>query len=229
MRGQHSTADLHLHTCHSDGRPTVRALLDHVARHTHLRVIAVTDHDTITGALQARELQSAYPFTIIVGEEVSSTQGHILALFIEERVAPHRSAADTIAAIHAQDGLAVAAHPFIIDRILQRPGAVPQGVGSAIAALPFDAVEIRNGAPLMEWANARARRANRRHQRLAEVGGSDAHILAAVGKGYTLFPGTSATDLRRAIAQQRTVPGRRHYSAGELVAYGRFFIEAVTR
>src|SRR5579864_9474354 len=108
-----ATADLHMHTRYSDGRPTVRALLDHIARRTRLQVIAITDHDTIEGALEARALQARYPFEVVVGEEISSREGHILALFLRQHVAPGMSAAETIAAIHEHGGLAIAAHPFI--------------------------------------------------------------------------------------------------------------------
>ncbi len=56
-------ADLHMHTRHSDGAPTVRALLEHVARNTRLDVTAITDHDTIRGALEAQEIvaHTQYP------------------------------------------------------------------------------------------------------------------------------------------------------------------------
>src|SRR5262245_8456194 len=77
-------ADLHMHTCHSDGAPTVDALLEHVAHNTRLDVIAITDHNTISGALEACELQKkrSYPYEIIVGEEVSTRQGHMVGLFL---------------------------------------------------------------------------------------------------------------------------------------------------
>jgi len=224
MQTHPATADLHMHTSHSDGRPTVRALLDHVARNTHLRVIAITDHDTVEGALQARSLQRFYPFEIVVGEEVSSRDGHVLALFVEELIEPGLSAEETITAIHQHGGLAVAAHPFIVDWSFGRSGKAPQGVGPLIASLPFDAVEIHNSAPLMDFANFRARRFNRGARRLPELGCSDAHIVQAIGKSFTRFPGSGAGDLRRAIEQHQTVAGSRRYSAGELVTYGRFYL-----
>ena len=224
MRTHRALADLHMHTSYSDGRPTVRALLDHVARFTRLRVIAITDHDCVEGAQEARALQRYYPFEIVVGDEVSSRDGHILALFIEQRVEPMLSAEETIAAIHQQGGMAVAAHPFIIDWSFGRSGKAPQGVGTKIASLPFDGVETHNSAPLMDIANYRARRCNGNAQNLPELGCSDAHIVQAIGKSFTRFPGSSATDLRRAIEQGLTDVGSRRYSAGELVTYGRFYI-----
>src|SRR5690349_21236491 len=112
MTEQISKADLHIHTTASDGAATVPELLEYVARASDLRVIAITDHDSIAGAKEARQLASQFGLDVIVGEEVSTADGHLLALFIDSFLPPGRPAAETIAAIHAQGGLAVAPHPF---------------------------------------------------------------------------------------------------------------------
>src|SRR5258708_29512606 len=99
-------ADLHMHTTASDGWPTPHELVDHAARRASLSVIAVTDHDTIEGALRAREHAARRAkFHVIVGEEVSSRDGHIVALFLEPRIRPGMSAAATAHAIHDHGGL----------------------------------------------------------------------------------------------------------------------------
>jgi predicted metal-dependent phosphoesterase TrpH len=226
MRAARGKADLHMHTRYSDGRPTVRAVLDHVARRTRLGVIAITDHDTIEGALEARALQHCYPFEIIVGEEVTSREGHILALFIKNRIPPRLSGIETIAAIHEQGGLAIAAHPFINAWSFGEQVEM-QGVGKALARLRFDGVETDNSTPFMGLANWRARRFNRRYCRLPEVGNSDAHIVEAIGKSYTRFPGASAADLRLAIERGQTEARRTGYASRELYAYGRFWLESI--
>ncbi len=220
--GHRGRADLHIHTCHSDGRPTVQAVLDHVARRTRLQVIAITDHDTIEGALRAEELQSRYRFQVVLGEEVTTRQGHVLALFIRERIRPNMSPEDTIAAIHEQGGLAIAAHPFITAF-----GPEIQGIGRRFAELPFDAVEAENSTPLMYVANYRAKRHNRRAGGLAVVGNSDAHIVEAIGKSYTRFPGSSAADLRRAIQQRQTTAHASSYASRELLAYAGFWLASL--
>jgi predicted metal-dependent phosphoesterase TrpH len=226
MRESMGTADLHMHTNYSDGRPTVRALLDYVASRATLRVVAITDHDTIEGALEAQALQQHYPFEIIVGEEVSSLEGHVLALFITKRVPPRLSAAETIAAIHEQGGLAIAAHPFITTVAIGCQQVTMQGVGKRLRSLPFDAVEIDNSTPFMGLANLRAQRFNRQHCHLPEVGNSDAHILEAIGKSFTRFPGRTMADLRQALLAGRTTANRVSYSPRELLAYGRFWLDS---
>jgi predicted metal-dependent phosphoesterase TrpH len=219
-------ADLHMHTNYSDGRPTVRALLDHVAQRGMLDVIAITDHDTIEGACEAQALQSRYSFDIVVGEEVSSRQGHILALFINRCVPPGMGAVDTIAAIHKQGGLAVAAHPFITTWTVGKQEVTMQGVGKLMATLPFDGIEVDNSTPFLQWANFRARRLNRRVAHKSELGNSDAHIVQAIGKSFTTFPGYRMAHLRYAIENRLTRARRIRYGSRELVAYAGFWVES---
>src|SRR2546425_8980343 len=105
-------ADLHMHTTASDGWPSPQQVVDHV-RLTGLDVIAVTDHDTIEGALRAADHAARRGrVQIVIGEEVSSRDGHIVGLFLEKRIRPGLTAAATVHAIHEQGGLAVAVHPF---------------------------------------------------------------------------------------------------------------------
>ncbi len=111
MSTGYSKADIHLHTTYSDGTATVPELLAAVAR-ADLQVIAVTDHDTIAGALEARRLAPRYGVEVIVGEEVSTREGHLLALFLEAPLPPGRPLAETAAAARAQGALLIAPHPF---------------------------------------------------------------------------------------------------------------------
>ena len=214
LRGR---ADLHMHTTASDGWPSPRQLVDH-ARQAGLNVIAVTDHDTIEGALRAADYSAGSArLDVIVGEEVSSREGHIVGLFLERRVRPGMSATATVHAIHEQGGLAVAVHPFWRTRRQARGGAV-HGVGWLAAELDFDAVEVENATPGFYFFNQLARRLNL-GLGSAEVGGSDAHILDAVGRAYTEFPGRTPKALREAIEAGTTVAGRRRYRAMGLMRY----------
>ena len=210
-------ADLHMHTTFSDGWPEPHQLVEH-ARLAGLDVIAVTDHDTIEGALRALEHAAARrSVEVVVGEEVSSRDGHIVGLFLERPVRPGMSAAATVHAIHDQGGLAVAVHPFWRMQRRSRGGPV-HGVGWLAAELDFDAIEVENATPGFYLFNQMARRL---HTGLgaAELGGSDAHILDAVGRAYTEFPGRTASGLRRAIEGQTTLAGRQRYKAMGLMRY----------
>ena len=217
-------ADLHIHTAYSDGAPTVQAVLATVAARRTLAVIAITDHDTIAGAQLAQQLLATqhYPFEVIVGEEITSREGHIVGLFLQKAIAPGMDAAETIAAIHAQDGLAFAPHPFFNERPW-RSRRTMDSVGALAATLPFDAIEVDNSTPFLERANLRARRFAACHQ-LTALGASDAHILAAIGKSYTTFPGNTAAALRRAIATGTCQAGAQPYHSAELLDYFRFWV-----
>src|SRR5215213_250328 len=181
MIDQISKADLHIHTTASDGAASVPELLEYIAQMTDIRVIAITDHDSIAGAKEAARLARQFGIDVIMGDEVSTADGHLLALFVDTFLPPHRPAAETIAAIHAQGGLAIAPHPF--DR------SVPS-LGRTNLQHPgwnFDAIEGFNAGVI--WSQ---RGCNRAAQRAAAtlglpvVGGSDAHTLATTGLGYTL-------------------------------------------
>ena len=213
---QPGRADLHMHTTASDGWPGPHELVDY-ARTTGLDVIAITDHDTIEGALRARDHAAARTkLQVIVGEEVSSRDGHIVALFIERRIRPGMSAAATVHAVHDQGGLAVAVHPFW--RTQRRTRTAVHGVGWLAAELPFDAIEVENATPGFYVFNQMARRLNT-GLGCAEVGGSDAHILDAIGRAFTEFPGRTPKALRTAIEAGTTVAGRRRYRAMGLMRY----------
>jgi len=214
-----SRADLHMHTSCSDGWPSPAELVTHVIASTDLRVIAVTDHDTLEGALRAADRAAkAGGIEVVIGEEVSSRDGHILGLFLERRVRPGMSAAATLHAIHDQGGLAIAPHPFWRTLRRESNGGVVHGVGWLAAELEFNAIEVENGTPGFYVFNRMARRLNL-GLGSAETGSSDAHILDAIGRAYTEFRGSTAADLRRAIEARDTVAGRSRYKAVGLMRY----------
>jgi predicted metal-dependent phosphoesterase TrpH len=219
-------ADIHLHTCHSDGQPTVRELLDHVVARTTLDVIAITDHDTIAGALEAQELvrRHGYAVEVITGEEVSTRDGHLVGLFLHECVPAGMSARDTVAAIHAQGGLAFAPHPFFRAHQEEGKPTMMVGLGALVADLDLDGIETINATPFLGPANRRAHHYNKMVMRLPALGNSDGHILRAVGKGYTAFPGKTARHLYQAIRAGDTAAYSRSYSVPELWAYLQFWL-----
>ena len=204
------TADLHVHTRHSDGDDSPQDVLDWAAR-IGLDVLAITDHDEIAGAEEAAALAAERGDgpDVIVGSEVSSADGHILALFISEAVPAGLPARKTVDAIHEQGGIAIAAHPFWRNR---PDRGYSYGVGELIHELPFDAVEVLNGGftPSMIAANQRAAA---EAGRLTAVGGSDAHVRRALGWAHTRFAGRNAADLRSAVAAGAVRAGRSRVDA----------------
>jgi predicted metal-dependent phosphoesterase TrpH len=194
------TADLHIHTSLGDGMADIPELLDHVETKTALSVIAITEHDGLQAAFAAREAwaKASHRFDLIVGEEVTTIEGHLLALFIEEPLASLKPLAPTLEAIHKQGGLAIIPHPMswltrslgrrTIDRVVRerRPGVY------------FDAIEL-SCSPAARVGAKQAQRLNRERYHLPEVGSSDAHFVETIGASYTEFDGTTALELRQAI------------------------------
>jgi predicted metal-dependent phosphoesterase TrpH len=213
-------ADVHMHTTYSDGAGSVEEVLGFAQAHTPLDVIAITDHDTTEGALRARDLAArrGYRFDVIVGEEISTREGHLLALFLERPVAPDQSIERSIEQVHAQGGLAIVAHPFnrvfrhsvqrsVMNRLLRQPELHPDGIetlNGSFAGIGSSRIAMQLARNVYHWA---------------ETGGSDAHTPTAVGCARTIFPGRSAADLRAAIARRETAPLGAYWRPREYVAF----------
>jgi predicted metal-dependent phosphoesterase TrpH len=194
-------ADLHIHSRHGDGMATVAEVLRHTHERTDLDVIAVTEHDTMRASDEARDLvaRSAYRFEVVPGMEVTTLDGHLLALFIDEPVPSFKRIEETLVKIHRQGGLGVVPHPLswltrsVSERTFARIAAVRND------GVYLDAIEEHNQSPAGRVSSARARRLNRERYGLASIGSSDAHFLAAIGCAYTTFEGAGAMDLRQSM------------------------------
>lgn len=197
-----SKADIHIHSNHSDGLASIPEIMEYVQNSTDLKVIAITDHNTIEGALFAESLSELYDFDVIVGEEISAKQGHVLGLYLKEHIPAGMSASDTVRAIQEQDGIAIIAHPFSAQGVFGPTGR--NLVADAANEWAFHAFEVYNSMPFLVWANSMAAKVLAGGQGIAATGGSDAHVIKAIGKGYTLFKGTTAEDLRTGIVNLET-------------------------
>jgi predicted metal-dependent phosphoesterase TrpH len=224
-----SKADLHIHTKFSDGKEEISDLLEYIEAKTNVDCIAITDHDTIEGALEAEKFaeNKNYRFDVIVGEEVSSLEGHILGLFLKKTIPSGLPAHKVLVEIHAQGGIAIASHPLESTRFKNPNMITMDGVGAATLLKErhhFDGIEVVNATPTMEDENIRASALNKTLLGLAETGSSDAHIKEAVGRGYTLYEGKTAKDLRRAILRRQTQGVHADWTLFVLIKYLFFFI-----
>jgi predicted metal-dependent phosphoesterase TrpH len=199
-------ADLHVHTAYGDGMAEVPELLDYVESETDLDVIAVTDHDDIRGALNAREVwaRGRYRFQLVTGIEVTTMEGHILALFVDEPLPCFRPVREVLEAVHRRQGLCVIPHPLCWLTLSLNRRAIQRIIAATADGVYFDAIEVANQTPTARRAVQKAAELNRREFHLAEVGGSDAHFLSVIGTAHTEFDGETADDLRQAIRDRRT-------------------------
>ena len=195
--------DLHIHTQFSKtkrwGSASLiepRQLLDKAVA-IGLDGLAVTDHDQIDGSLLVAELAPYWGLVAVPGVEVSSREGHILALGVTEPIPKGLSAEDTIGRIHEQGGIAVAAHPLNFLVSLRR---------HHIVGVPIDALETHNARSLRNRKVASLHRS----LRVGQTGGSDAHSIAEIGNGITEVPG-SCSDYKPILA---------HIRHNRAIAYG---------
>jgi hypothetical protein len=224
-------ADVHIHSTYSDGDEKIEDILEYAQNHTDLDVIAISDHDTIEGALMARDIMqtksyNAWRFELIIGEEITTNEGHIVGLFLKEAIPPNLSVQETLARIRVQKGLAIASHPFYHSHMNNAKYATMDGIGATTLLRNssfIDAIEIVNATPTLSEDNIRASILNKTLLFNAEVGNSDAHILAAIGMGYTLFEGKTAADFRRAVLQHQTRAMYKNWSYLGLFKYGFFY------
>ena len=194
--------DLHCHTrasfdCLSAPAAVVRAAVDRGLTH-----LAITDHDRIDGALEARANAPA-GLTVIIGEEVKTSDGDLICLFLERAIQPGMSAEETIAAAREQGALVGIPHPF---DGLRRSVLLEEGM--AALGSKVDWVETHN-ARLIGRGNEQAAAFAIEHG-LPGVAVSDAHSILEVGVAYTALDGDPSTPegLLSALAGVQLVSGR---------------------
>jgi predicted metal-dependent phosphoesterase TrpH len=220
--GQLGRADLHIHTLASDGTAGIEAILEHVERRTDLDVIAISDHERIDAAVAARTIarDRGLRVEVVVGEEITTLGGHLLALYLDRPIRPFRSLRSTILAVHDAGGLAIPAHPLVPLPLCAQGWMLRRLVDDPDPASRPDGLETFIPTSLGKpWHRRVVRFADT--YGLAHLGNSDAHALEAIGSGWTSFPGHDAAGLRRAIEARTTEHGGTfHETAGQLGTFG---------
>ena len=185
--------DLHTHTCYSKCSNLNPEVLLKIAKKRGLNGIAVTDHNTIDGALKAKELNKDKNFEVIVGDEVRTNYGDVLAYYLQKEIRS-RDLFSVIDEVKAQGGLIAIAHPF---RISVNP----------TLKFRYPLEKIKNKIDAIECFNARMLPGNNNKAdkisnklNVAKTGGSDAHFKFEIGKAYTIFE----DNLRKALKNKKT-------------------------
>jgi predicted metal-dependent phosphoesterase TrpH len=201
-----SFADLHTHSRASfDSLASPDALIRSAVQRglTHL---AITDHDRIDGALEARGIAAAIApeLTLIVGEEIRTAEGDLVALYLTEAIPPGLSADETIAGVRAQGGLVGIPHPF--DRFR---GSMLKDAGMERLVDQVDWVEAHNARVAVGNGNQRAAELAAAHGRPG-IAVSDAHSAFEVGVAYTVLDGdlSTAAGLLAALPTAQLITGR---------------------
>ena len=190
--------DFHTHTYHSaDSLTRIEALLE-TARKRGLDKVAVTDHNTIEGALAAYQ---ADPQMVIIGEEIKTTKGELLGYFLEEEIKPFQDPFETIAQLREQNAFISISHPF--DRF--RSGWTREDL---IEMAPLvDGIETYNARCFTRAMNKEAASFAKAFN-LPGTAGSDAHAAREIGNGQMLLPDFSNADELRVAAKDGRAGGR---------------------
>lgn len=179
--------DLHVHTCYSgDSSITLEDLIVQI-RAKNLDGVAVTDHDTVAGAVKIAKAFEAISkrskpdrLMVIPGIEVTTKQGHILGINLATPISPGLSVEETVEKIHDAGGIAIAAHP-------QAPLKKSVGLNEKIISYGLDAIEVINSSVLpFRLSTNRCREFAMRYN-LPQTAGSDSHIPEAIGLAYTII------------------------------------------
>ena len=202
-------ADTHLHTEYSgfgtlgvlrfpESVSKPRSLVDR-ARKRGFDVICVTDHNETAGAFVAQEYAKQFDdVEVIVGEEVMTSDGEIIGLFLTEKIPTFLTIEETVDIIREQGGLTIAPHPFSFH--------VP-GLKERIFDIDLDGFEVLNGGHPDKYSNAFAQAVMKKYpKRWAPIAASDSHSKFTFGYTWTEFEGNTAEDLRKAILKKETVP-----------------------
>ncbi len=167
--------DLHMHTDHSSDCATPVDVLLATAREQGLGAIAVTDHNEVSGALEARARAEEHGVKVIVGEEVkTATQGEVTGLFLEEKIPRGLTLEDTIAEIRRQGGVVYVPHPF------DRMHSVPDYEHLLAVVEDVDAIEVFNPRIAIPAYNEEAVRFAAKY-RIVGGAGSDSHVAQGLG------------------------------------------------
>jgi len=168
--------DLHMHTDHSGDCATPVDVLINTARDRGLGAIAITDHNEVSGALEARKLaEELGDIKVIVAEEVKTAeQGEVIGLFLEEKIPKGLTMAETIREIRAQGGLVYVPHPF------DRFHSVPDYEHLLDMVEEIDLLEVFNPRVALTSFNEEAVRFATKY-RIVPAAGSDSHVAQGLG------------------------------------------------
>lgn len=192
--------DTHTHCEASPDSRTRVAAQARAIKAAGLDVVAATDHNTIAGALRLRELADG--FRVIVGEEITTREGEIIGLFLEQEVPRGLSAEETMARIHEQGGLVVVPHPFSRNRLYRIRREALDRLRSRV-----DAIEVFNAREAFAADNRRAAAYAEEHG-IPGLVGSDAHRPWEIGRAYLEVDDFAGRDDFVAALRSGTVHGR---------------------
>ncbi len=193
-------ADCHVHTCYSpDSLADIEGILEAAVK-KGLSAIAITDHDTISGALEAKKIACKLPLQVIIGEEITTGKGDLLAYFVKKRIVPGPLSA-VLDEVKKQGAVCCCAHPYDQFRKGVRPNLVAKDQLKKIHA-----IEVFNARSFNQSYNQKALSFAKKHKKV-QLAGSDAHHASEVGRAYVEFKGIKKLGRNSLISAKRKIHG----------------------
>jgi hypothetical protein len=193
-------ADLHIHTAYSmDSVSGLEQVIEH-CRKIGINCLAIADHNTISGALKMQEIA---PFQIIVAEEILTSGGEVIGLFLKKEISAKLPIEETIARIKEQNGLVCIPHPYDTLRFSAFRNQLLESIIPQI-----DIIEVFNARSLFPGGSDKAKLLAQKHNKLASAG-SDAHIASEVGRAYVEMPDFNGKDEFLTALAKGKIFGRR--------------------
>ena len=196
------SADLHMHTCHStDSLSSLEQVLD-AAVERGLSAIAITDHNEISGAIEAQKIarEMKLPLQVIVGEEVGCPEGDLLVYFLRKRI-PKCTLAEALEEVRKQKAVCCMAHPYDTRRMGMMARGLPEGMLAGIDAI--EAFNARSTGAHNAGAAGLAARLGK-----PALAGSDAHHASEAGAAFVEFSGVKKLDAKSLLSAKRKIRGR---------------------
>lgn len=196
-----------------------------------IHVLAITDHDSIDGALRAQKYakEKKLPVEIIIGEEIYCNGGHIIGLFLKEKIDSFMSLEDTLAELKKQDAIVIIPHMLFDEDVLGEYAyryrvSYLDLVNNPEHLEMIHGLEVDNFSMIESDFHEKSEFINEIYLHTARISSSDAHILMNFGFNYTLFPGKTAQDLRNAILKRVTIPicTKKSLFLNQIIGWGPF-------
>ena len=193
-------ADLHVHTHYSiDSASQLEQIIERCLE-VGINCLAIADHNTITGALKLKVMA---PFPIIVAEEIMTSSGEIIGLFLGEEIPSKLPVEEAIAQIKAQNGLVCIPHPYDTFRLSRLKNRLFETIMPQV-----DIVEVFNSRSLSSGNSYKAQQLANKYSKLVSAG-SDAHTPSEIGHAYIEMPEFSEKDdFLQSLAQGKIIGHR---------------------
>ena len=171
--------ELHTHTNYSHDSNLFNWLYLIMLKLKNINAVAITDHNEVEGAIKFKKFLKKHGIEVIVGEEIFTTKGEIIGLFIKEKINPGLSPRETMLKIKEQSGLVYIPHPY--DEKRYKTVLVESEISANLDLI--DIIEIHNGRNIKDHFSEKQLEIAEKYKKVKSVG-SDAHTFFELGRNY---------------------------------------------